>query len=275
MKAEHFENPTAWHSTPHDFDKFEDGHASAGSYGFHFGTLSQALTRNSQGYLLRCRLFVTDMKRKKDTGNWTQKDLKNISRTLFDGVVYLNRYEGIPKETLDSLQDIDLDRLSDTEFKRLVPMASDSWLLFKAHNIKVLKRIEIGSEMHKLVLDGERLLTNNPEKAIELLENMPANDLATIYPQAYLTSTLRTLELFGAEIKHSVGTSYFKLNGIQYSLENGHFVREHRGFDNPGEFNSETIALSDALVFDILRETLNSENNLAKNIVKNMNEVSL
>ena len=63
-----------------------------------------------------------------------------------DGIVYLNRHEGIPYERLHSLTERGMyihhiAQLPDAKFKKLLPEAEDSYLLFSAKYIKILEKI--------------------------------------------------------------------------------------------------------------------------------------
>lgn len=120
-----------FHGTKATFDAFAPNS--------HFGSEAQARMRNPKSVmsvLVRGKRF----KRVKDTGRnvWDQKTLARLERQGYDGIVYLNRYEGIPLEQFEALRErgIDDTRLSDAQFKKLVPAAEDSYIIFDPKNVR-------------------------------------------------------------------------------------------------------------------------------------------
>jgi hypothetical protein len=87
-------------------------------------------------------------KRMKEEGRWDLQKLKALARQGYDGVVYLNRTEGIPAEEFDDARlafgksrstatfDDIVDELSDTQFKKLCPSAEDSYIIFDPMNVR-------------------------------------------------------------------------------------------------------------------------------------------
>jgi hypothetical protein len=125
-----FELPL-FHGTKATFDAF--------SPNSHFGSEAQARMRRSTNVmpvLVRGKRF----KRVKDTGRnmWDPKALARLERQGYDGVVYLNRYEGIPLDQFEALRErgIDDTKLSDAQFKKLVPAAEDSYIIFDPKNVR-------------------------------------------------------------------------------------------------------------------------------------------
>lgn len=74
---------------------------------------------------------------------YEEKDYRNTNKLVvdfllkhgFDGVVYLNRREGVGDE-IEGWGDVELDRMSDDEFLENFPGAEDSWIAFKPNQIK-------------------------------------------------------------------------------------------------------------------------------------------
>ena len=110
----------------------------------HFGTPAQANMRGGEGrgasriipVLVRLRRVkrLTD----KNNGQWPAAKLRQLARQGYDGVVYLNRYEGIPHAEFEAVRQkgIDPDRIADSEFKRRIPSAADSYIVFDPKNVR-------------------------------------------------------------------------------------------------------------------------------------------
>lgn len=69
--------------------------------------------------------------RRRDTGSWREKDLREIASRGIGVVIYLNRFEGIPLEEFEEARAScrDIDALSDSRFRKLLPSAHDSCLI--------------------------------------------------------------------------------------------------------------------------------------------------
>lgn len=112
----------------------------------HVGSERQAQARclGKMVVLDVARLYLL---RKKDTGGGWPRKLRGVAARGFDGIVYLNRYEGVPLARTLALMAQGksreyLDRISDAEFKKLVPEAHDSYLLCRAKCLTVKMIIE-------------------------------------------------------------------------------------------------------------------------------------
>ncbi len=108
--------------------------------GFHFGTAPQANMRVSgEGkQLTPVYLAIENPRRSKDTGgNWRSR-IAAAKAAGNDGIVYLNRYEGTSFENVNKAHEegINLDKLSDGEFKKRFPEAADSYIAFEPEQIK-------------------------------------------------------------------------------------------------------------------------------------------
>ena len=70
----------------------------------------------------------------------TRKRIRFLHEQLrdagYDGIVYLNRREGLSSTWPDGVRASDLDRMSDKEFKELFPEAQDSWIAIAPEQIK-------------------------------------------------------------------------------------------------------------------------------------------
>lgn len=124
-----------YHGTRSDFDAFE-----IGKEGSHFGTGSQAKMRNGKR-VIEAYLSIKNPKRVKDLPGGWQKAVKAAKSQGHDGIVYLNRFEGVPYERFEELRargisDAKMDAMSDAQFRKLVPEASDSWVAFEPTQIK-------------------------------------------------------------------------------------------------------------------------------------------
>lgn len=122
-----------YHGTDKVFDRFAP-------YS-HFGTEAQARMRHPKR-ILTVTVTARKFKRLRDTGDWTTAKLRRYERQGFDGVVYLNRYEGIPLAQIEAayhkVPAEKIDRLSDARFKKLIPAAEDSYIIFDPRNVKLV-----------------------------------------------------------------------------------------------------------------------------------------
>jgi len=80
------------------------------------------------------------MKRLVDTGDWTERKLAALWRKGWDGVIYLNRFEGIPLEEFEEARAKagNIDVLPDRMFKRLLPSARESIIVFDPAHVQPL-----------------------------------------------------------------------------------------------------------------------------------------
>lgn len=129
-----------FHGTGVDFEKFDSARTIDGA--FHFGTAEQAIMRRSgKGKrIIEAAVNIRKPRRSKDSGGQWASRIKSAKSAGFDGIVYLNRYEGISSETVDLAieRGLDLDSLTDKEFKKFAPEARDSWIAFEVSQIKIL-----------------------------------------------------------------------------------------------------------------------------------------
>jgi hypothetical protein len=109
----------------------------------HVGTPAQARMRGGahlHEVVIRPPLR---MARLRDVGSWRAEAVIRHARRS-PVVVYLNRYEGIPREAFERLADrgIDLDALPDSRFSKLVPEAEDSWIVLDPDAIASIRVVD-------------------------------------------------------------------------------------------------------------------------------------
>lgn len=123
----------AYHST--DDDAFEPRRL------LHVGSLAQARMRGGR-HLVRIDLDPgLRMPRLRDHGSWSVRALMRHARRS-RLAVYLNRHEGIPLEEFEAARTrADIDRLTDRDFRRLLPSAEDSWIVLDTSAVIAVKRI--------------------------------------------------------------------------------------------------------------------------------------
>jgi hypothetical protein len=122
-----------YHSTDADFDTFD---VDASDGGAHFGTLDQA-REIGRKHTIPAYLSIKNPIRLADSGQW--EDLKDGMREElqsqgYDGVVYLNRREGVDVAPED--QGNWEQEATDGEFLNKYPEARDSWIAFEPTQIK-------------------------------------------------------------------------------------------------------------------------------------------
>ena len=129
-----------YHGTAQEFESFDEAKTYGG---IHLGTRAQAVMRSSK-YLLECQVrFLKAVRYKDAVSGWNDK-IKAAKRKGAEGIVYLNRYEGIPTERVVMLHDKcraeELDTMPDSKFAKLVPEAEDSYIIFDPKQIIILNR---------------------------------------------------------------------------------------------------------------------------------------
>ena len=129
-----------YHGTKEPFTSFDKAKTADGA--FHFGTREQAAMRaGPRGVLIPVTLQIQRLRRSRDVGGRWKTKIAAAKSAGFDGIVYLNRYEGIlPSTSLRAIeQGVTLDRLSDADFRRFAPEANDSYIAFYADQVRVLR----------------------------------------------------------------------------------------------------------------------------------------
>ncbi len=123
-----------YHGSKIQIDRFDTSKTVDG--GLHFGSKSQASMRSSKN-LMSAYLNAKSLRRSKDMGgNWKSK-ISSAKSSGHDGIVYLNRYEGISIETVlrADAEKVNLDALSDAQFKKFAPESQDSYIVFYAKQV--------------------------------------------------------------------------------------------------------------------------------------------
>lgn len=106
--------------------------------GIHIGTFEQAEMRNA-AFLHRVALLAPEggFIRAKDTGgNWKFK-IDQARRRGRDGIVYLNRFEGVSHDSTMRIVQEDLGDVSDRAFARNIPEAKDSLIVLDESSVIV------------------------------------------------------------------------------------------------------------------------------------------
>lgn len=130
---------TLYHATRAQFDAFDPKKTVDG--GIHLGTEAQARMRGGKAArLIQAEVNVDRPRRSRDLGGQWASKIRSARAAGHDAIVYLNRYEGLSLERiLEAQRDgVDLDRLSDAQFKRRVPEAQDSYIVLDPSQIRVL-----------------------------------------------------------------------------------------------------------------------------------------
>ncbi|MCP5230922.1 MAG: hypothetical protein H6948_02310 [Zoogloeaceae bacterium] len=125
-----------YHASGVDFDAFDT------EKGAHFGSAPQANMRGVSGKkrLIPAYLAIKNPRRVTDRTGWSQA-IKTAKSREHDGIVYLNRVEGISLDEFESARaklrgGETLDNIPDTKFRRLIPSAQDSYIAFRPEQIK-------------------------------------------------------------------------------------------------------------------------------------------
>lgn len=131
-----------WHGSASLFDAF-DARLCGG--GIHLGTEAQARMRNS-AVLYRVEVEAGRSRRSRDEGGGWAARIRSARGAGLHSIVYLNRWEGIPAERIAALAAAGdlarLDRLPDAAFRRLVPEARGSLLVWDPGRLRILERLE-------------------------------------------------------------------------------------------------------------------------------------
>jgi hypothetical protein len=107
----------------------------------HVGTVEQARMRGGR-HLHRLSLIAPPrMPRLRDRGDWSPRTLARHARRSAMAV-YLNRHEGIGLEEFEAARAMaDIDAMPDHAFRRLLPSAADSWIVFDPDVVASVERV--------------------------------------------------------------------------------------------------------------------------------------
>lgn len=129
-----------WHGSKDRIDRFDPSRSRDG--GIHFGTETQARMRNS-AVLHEVEVEIGRVRRCRDRGGDWKVRIQAARRAGYSAIVYLNRYEGLSAETIDELHRegrlSGLDEMSDAEFRKLVPTAKESYIVWEESRIRILR----------------------------------------------------------------------------------------------------------------------------------------
>lgn len=174
-----------YHGTKNDFNVFEEMPGSDG--GFHFGTKEQASMRAGKGELKAVFLNIRNLERVSDlryatpaTSNW-KANIKKAKRNDFDGIVYLNRSEGLSYDTIDYANEkgINLDAISEQKFKKIAPEAQDSYIVFNPNQIKsATDNTGAFSKENDDIRFSRKKLSESDERYLELANKYKDGDLS-------------------------------------------------------------------------------------------------
>lgn len=134
-----------WHGSSRKILAFDP--AKTRDKGVHLGTEAQARMRNP-AVLHEVEVAVDRIRRCRDRGGDWEQRIRDARHSGFSAIVYLNRYEGLSHEVIERLHNSgrlkDLDTLSDAAFRKIVPEAEDSYILFDPERIRIVAVIEPG-----------------------------------------------------------------------------------------------------------------------------------
>lgn len=128
-----------YHGTQGPFTGFD--HRRIKKEGVHFGTEAQAKMRSGpKGQIVPAVLDIRDLGRARDKGGSWAKVIAMAKKAGYDGLVYLNRYEGINRRTVLRAMEskVDLDKLTDTELRNYAPELTESFIAFYPEQITLL-----------------------------------------------------------------------------------------------------------------------------------------
>jgi len=129
-----------YHGSKVELDQLQPGNDG----GIHLGSKAQASMRNSKHvYAVEVSADVDRFKRERDTGGDWKGKIQKAKKAGYEGIVYLNRYEGIDKDRYfkllaDGWTGEKLDALSDKGFKKLLPGMEDSYIVFNPKDVRIV-----------------------------------------------------------------------------------------------------------------------------------------
>lgn len=174
-----------WHGSDHQIEKFE-GDALQGHV--HLGSFDQAMMRSGSRHLHLVSAPSGNLMRIRDKGSDNLASIARARRQGHDGLIYLNRYEGIPYAEVEAfLQRFpkrDPDKISDAEFRKYFPSAQDSMISIDPHDCKVLAYIEDASSLKgwdlRAILEDNRYKGLLAREDLQITSGDPQRDLSTL-----------------------------------------------------------------------------------------------
>ena len=131
---------TLYHGTNLKFGELSVGKDG----GIHIGQKNQAEMRGAgkDTRIIPIKINVNKLRRSKDIGGSWKKEIESAKKSGYDGIVYLNRYEGMTTERVLENRDVDLDSLSDKQFLKRIPEAKDSYIVFSKEQISKIEPVQ-------------------------------------------------------------------------------------------------------------------------------------
>ena len=178
-------------------------HASFGGEGeadiLHVGTLQQASMRCGGKYFHLIEVPDGKSKRIRDKGSDNAATIRRARKSGYTHLVYLNRYEGIDTDELETALErhpnVDFDTLTDREFRQIFPSQKDSLVVLDPGHVKVLgcyhglKAARRGRQEQILAGGAER--RNRPPAAMLSFEEWTGLDNPLVVPESELSLTER------------------------------------------------------------------------------------
>lgn len=131
-----------YHSSPVAITEFDASKTRDG--GFHFGTEHQARSRavfNEGENLHAVVISAKRLLRAQDNGGFWGSVIARAKHQGYEGIVYLNRYEGVSKDSMAMARGKgkgDERNLSDARFRSVAPEAEDSYIVFDPAQIQIV-----------------------------------------------------------------------------------------------------------------------------------------
>jgi hypothetical protein len=131
---------TLYHATRANFETFDPSKTVDG--GLHFGAAEQARMRaGAKARLIEVEITIENPRRSRDLGSQWAKKIRSARNEGHDAIVYLNRYEGLSLARVEeAIQDkVNLDDLTDAQFRKRIPEATDSYIVFDPALVRVIR----------------------------------------------------------------------------------------------------------------------------------------
>lgn len=139
---------------------FEFGDLKSNPEGIHLGSLAQAKMRAGGGTVLQIKVHgpmfgCQKIKRVKDRpGSWKDTN-KRARREGVSALVYLNRWEGITRASVERVVDMGadkFDRMPDTKVRNMAPELEDSWIILDPQVVSI-ERILSNEDVAEMLLN--------------------------------------------------------------------------------------------------------------------------
>ena len=185
-----------WHGSDAPRAHFDDALGT-----LHLGTLAQANMRSAGRYLHLVAVDVERLGRTRDRGADNRKALERARRAGKSAIVYLNRYEGVDRSELNDALDsgADLDAMTDAQFRKVIPSASESLVLLHPGDARVvacfsgLEAAREGWSQHRILGDvpGRK---RKPAPMLPLEKWVGIQNPVVISPETFTNREKRLIE---------------------------------------------------------------------------------